>query len=164
MATIAFKDGILVADSYASDDATVMQVVKCARLPKGDVAGGAGDLGQVAQALSWLAAGGTDDPPDIDQSGLLFTDGGVCYLASGKWPGVRVKGSSAIGSGAQGAMTAMRLGHSAEDAVRAVAGIDPNTGGEIDVLAYEPPKTKAKLATTGETTRKQAVKSPRKAR
>lgn len=137
MTTIAFSAGILAADSYASDDATVMQVVKCARLPNGDVAGGAGDLGEIAQGLAWLAGGSKGDAPDIGGSAILFTDKGVLHLASTKWPGVRVKGSVAIGSGAQGAMVAMRLGQTAEDAVRAVAGIDPCTGGEIDVLAVE---------------------------
>lgn len=139
MTTIAYRDGVLVADSYASDDATVMQVVKSARMPNGDVAGGAGDLGQVAQALAWLQSG-TGDPPDIDQSGILFTSDGVPHLASGRWPGVRVKGFVAIGSGAQGAMTAMKLGHSAESAVAAVCGIDPCSGGELDVLpvTYKP--------------------------
>src|SRR5688572_25992799 len=103
MTTIAFAAGVLAADSYASDDATVMQVVKCARLPNGDVAGGAGDLGEIAQALAWMESGCKGDAPDIGGSAILFTRDGVLHLASTKWPGVRTKGAVAIGSGAQGA-------------------------------------------------------------
>jgi hypothetical protein len=142
--TIAFADGVLAADSYASDDSTVVQVVKCARLPGGDVAGGAGDLGEVAQALEWLVKGGKGDAPDIPGSCLVFTVKGVPHMASTKWPGVRCKGAVAIGSGAQGALVAMRLGKGAADAVRAVAGVDPNTGGEIDVLPVTKPVRRKK--------------------
>jgi hypothetical protein len=134
----------LAADSYCSDDATVMQVCKCVRLPGGDVAGGAGDLGEVAQALTWLAGGSQGDAPEIPGAAVLFTINGVPHMASTKWPAVRVKGAAAIGSGAQGALVAMRLGHSPEDAVKAVAGIDPCTGGEIEVLAVEVPRAKAR--------------------
>ena len=144
MTTIAYREGFLVADSYASDDSCVIQVTKCAHLPNGDVAGGAGDLGKVALALAWLRDGGEGDPPDIEESLILFTDKGVPYLASGKWPGVPVKGYAAIGSGAQGALTAMKLGFSAEAAVQAVSGVDPCTGGEIDVLEVKPPKPRGR--------------------
>lgn len=137
MTTIAFLAGILAADSFATDDATVVQVCKSVRLPGGDVAGGAGDLGEMAQALSWLVGGSKGDPPDIPNTQVLFTVEGVPHLASGKWPGVRCKGAVAIGSGAQGALTAMRLGKSAEEAVHAVIGIDPCTGGEVEVRLVE---------------------------
>lgn len=129
----------LAADSYISDDATVMQACKCVRLPSGDVAGGAGDLGDVAQALSWLASGSEGDAPDISSAAIVFTVSGVPHMASTKWPGVRMKGAVAVGSGAQGALVAMRLGKTPVEAVAAVAGIDPCTGGEIEVLAYEAP-------------------------
>lgn len=137
MTTVAFRAGVLAADSYASDDATVMQVVKCARLPGGDVAGGAGDLGEIGQALAWLVSGCQGDPPDIPGSVVLYTIKGVPHLASTKWPALQVRGDAAIGSGAQGALVAMRLGCSAAEAVAAVAGVDPATGGQIDVLPVE---------------------------
>lgn len=144
MTTIAFHAGVLAADSYASDDSTVMQVCKCARLPGGDVAGGAGDLGEVAQALDWLARGSKGDAPDISSASILFTIDGVVHLASTKWPGVRCKGAVAIGSGSQGALVAMRLGMSAEEAVKAVCGVDPCSGGEVEVLPVEAKRAKAR--------------------
>lgn len=134
MTTIAFSKGVLVADSFATDDSTVIQVVKCARLPGGDVAGGAGDLGEVGQALQWLARGGKGTPPEIPSATIIFTEKGVLHMACTKWPGVRVKGNAAIGSGSQGALVAMKLGMSALEAVKAVIGVDPCTGGELDVL------------------------------
>ena len=144
MTTVAFREGVLAADSYAADSVSIVQMVKCARLAGGDVAGAAGSLPKVAQALAWLVGGGKGDPPDISDAEVLFTDGGVLYLAEGGWPGVRVKGYAAIGSGAQGALTAMKLGFSAEAAVAAVAGVDPCTGGEIDVLEVKPPKKRVR--------------------
>lgn len=144
MTTVAYADGVLAADSLATDDACALHVRKIIRLPKGDMAGGAGELNEVVQALAWLAGGSDGDPPSIASSHILFTEGGVPHLASCGWPGIALKGAAAIGSGAQGALVAMRLGRGAEAAVRAVAGIDTATGGEIDVLAYEPPKKKRK--------------------
>lgn len=140
MTTIAFRDGVLAADSQASDDTVKVSVRKVVRLRKGDVAGGAGDLSTVALALSWLAAGRVNDPPPLEGAEILFTDGGELFLADGGWPGIPVKGFAAVGSGAQGAMVAMHLGMSAEDAVVAVSHVDPGTGGPIEVLPVERPR------------------------
>ncbi|TWI04819.1 hypothetical protein IP90_00957 [Luteimonas cucumeris] len=134
MTTIAYKSGVLCADSMAVDDSGAVFVRKAAWLPGGDAAGGAGDLNQVTAALAWLAGGGKGDAPDIGNSCILFTDQGQPYMASTGWPGAPIKGYCAIGSGAQGAMVAMKLGLSAHDAIAAVSGIDTNTGGEIDVF------------------------------
>lgn len=144
MTTVVIANGVLAADSFATDDSTAVQVVKCARLPNGDVAGGAGDLGEVTQALAWLVKGGKGDAPEIANCSILYTQKGETLLASAKWPGVRVKGSVAIGSGSQGALVALRLGKSAADAVKAVIGVDPSTGGEIDVLPVLPARAKAR--------------------
>lgn len=108
------------------------------------MAGGAGDLNEVVQALSWLAGGSDGDPPAIPGSSVLFTEKGVPHLAASGWPGIALKSFAAIGSGAQGAMVAMRLGKSAQEAVAAVSGIDHCTGGEVDVLTYEGSTAKAK--------------------
>lgn len=144
MTTIAYANGVLAADSLATDDACALHVRKIIRLPKGDMAGGAGELNEVVQALSWLAGGSDGDPPTIAGSHILFTEAGVPHLASCGWPGIALKGAAAIGSGAQGALVAMRLGYGAKAAVEAVAGIDTATGGEIDVLVYQAPKKKGK--------------------
>lgn len=144
MTTIAYRDGVMAADSLATDDACGLYVRKIVRLPDGDMAGGAGDLNEVVQALSWLAGGSEGDPPAIAGSSILFTEAGRIHLASTGWPGIALKGYAAIGSGAQGALVAMRLGKSAAEAVEAVAGVDTNTGGEIDTLAYEPEKPKSR--------------------
>lgn len=142
MTTIAWRAGVMAADSLATDD-TAIQVRKLIRLPAGQVAGGAGDLGEVASGLVWLQNGCAGDAPAIPNAIFLYTMEGVCYVASAAWPGLEVKGPAAIGSGAQGAMVAMcRAAMDAEAAVRAVAGIDPATGGEIDVLAVEPVSAK----------------------
>lgn len=142
MTTIAFKSGVLAADSLATDDACGVFVEKSAYLQTGDVAGGAGNLNEVAAALGWLAGGCQGDAPDISSTAILYTRAGKPYLASGGWPGAPVKGFCAIGSGAQGALVAMKLGLSAAEAVAAVSGIDTATGGEVDVLPVKLRKRK----------------------
>lgn len=133
---------MLAADSAATDDSCVIYVRKCVRLPKGDVAGGAGELKEVTAILSYLTQGAVGDVPEFGNTSVIFTDAGQPFLACGGLPGVPIKGYCAIGSGAQGAMVAMKLGLSAEDAVRAVSGVDHCTGGEIEVLAVQPPKAR----------------------
>ena len=140
MTTVAFRDGVLAAGSFATDESCAIRVRKIIRLPKGDVAGGAGPLSEVTQALGWLAKGGRGAAPSIDGANILLTINGVLHLAASGWPAVPVKGYAAIGSGAQGALVAMKLGCTAEQAVAAVAGVDHCTGGEIEVLAYVKPK------------------------
>jgi hypothetical protein len=132
--TIAVKAGFMAADSWATDDCTATSVRKAVRLANGDVAGGAGDLAPVGRALAWLMGDQNGEQPDISGAQVLFTVKGVPYIADGGWPGVEVIGPVAIGSGAQGAMVAMNLGLDAEAAVRAVIGVDPATGGAVEVL------------------------------
>lgn len=142
MTTIAWRDGVLASDSLATDDACGVFVRKSAQLGSGDVAGGAGNLNEVTAALNWLANGCEGDAPDIANTAILFTRDGQPYLASGGWPGAPVKSFCAIGSGAQGALVAMKLGLSAAEAVAAVSGIDTATGGEIDVWTPRPKRKK----------------------
>lgn len=138
MTTAAYRDGELAFDSAATDESCMVYVRKGVRLPGGDVAAGCGDLREVTASLSWLAKGGKGEPPAMSSASILFTDKGEPYLAAGGWPGTPIKGFCAIGSGSQGAMVGMKLGLSARDAVAAVIGIDHFSGGEIEVLAYEP--------------------------
>ena len=133
MTTVAYRDGVLCADSMATDDSGAVFVRKSVWLPNGDAAAGAGDLNEVMAAISWLAGGGKGDAPSIGNSCILFTDKGELFMASTGWPGAPVKGYCAIGSGAQGAMVAMKLGKSAQAAIDAVMGVDTCTGGDIDV-------------------------------
>jgi hypothetical protein len=132
----------MAADSLATDDACGLYVSKLRRLPRGDIAGGCGDLNEIVLALSWLAAGGKGESPAIPTASILYTKDGIPHLACTGWPGIALKGHAAIGSGAQGALVAMRLGKSAEDAVKAVSDIDRATGGEVDVMAYIKPRTR----------------------
>jgi len=133
MTTIVWDGKQLAADSLATDDLTGIEVCKLVRTPEG-VAGAAGDLAECAAALAWLSDGAQGDAPTIASTSVLFTRGRDCFMAASGWPGIRVKGVAAIGSGAQGALVALRLGLDAPAAVNAVIGVDPATGGEVDVL------------------------------
>jgi hypothetical protein len=131
--TIAWDGSTLAGDSLATDDLTAIEVCKLVKTPEG-AAGAAGDLSECAAVLAWMASGAEGDAPAIPNCSVLFTRGRDCFIAQSGWPGIRVKGPVAIGSGAQGALVAMRLGSDAEAAVRAVSGIDPATGGAVDVM------------------------------
>ena len=144
MTTIALKAGVMAADTWATDDFTATNVRKLVRLSNGDAAGGAGDLAPVGRALAWLMGAREGEPPDISGAQVLFTLKGVPYIADGGWPGIEAIGPVAIGSGAQGALVAMNLGLDAEAAVRAVIGVDPSTGGAVEVLRIGKQRAKAR--------------------
>lgn len=132
----------MAADTRASGDDTAVNVTKIYQLPHGDIAGGAGLLGVATAAIQWLQGNRKGPAPDIEGADILFTDAGVPYYASGSWPGSPVRGPIAIGSGAQGAMVALKLGKTPEEAVKLMFDIDPSTGGQVDVLRYKKPRSK----------------------
>lgn len=134
MTTIAWKTGTLAADSLCTDDNTAILVTKAMQRADGDVAGAAGNIDQCAGFIAWWSAGMKGDPPPINEIAAIFTVNGLPYIMSGGLPGTPLKSYAAVGSGSQGALAAMKLGHSPEEAVAAVSGVDPSTGGPIDVF------------------------------
>jgi hypothetical protein len=133
----------MASDSLMSDDkaATSQSVPKFWRI-RGWLVGGAGDYAEIIKVVEELKDNKTDPATTLrgveikvkDDSVdlLLLSPGGKLYMSEdGSSPLPITDGFAAIGSGAQGALVAMHLGHSPADAVRAVKKVDPSTGGRI---------------------------------
>ena len=140
MTTIAYRDGILAADTRMTQgSALVGNVVKIVRRKKdGALAGGAGDCSWVQSFHRWVLRGekGDLDPPGDDSKGLLITRKKIeLFEASG--PVEFNPPFFAMGSGRDFAMGAMAAGASAEEAVRLAMQLDAFTGGDVMVLSHD---------------------------
>lgn len=147
MTTIAYRDGVMAADTQATVDGTKHRAHKLGRLPCGGVMGGCGTASEVTRAIRWVQAGMKGKPPKIPQSLLViaFGDGRVVTIEDKHWTMIDAMGPVALGSGHQAALVAMRhFNASAEDAVHAAASVDLYTSGPVESLAVEPVKKKAK--------------------
>ena len=158
MTTIAFRDGVLAADSRATwEDGTIGKCVKLYRLvSKVEPCRGPillGIAGEVYAALlfhDWLRDGGepklhdrgvdTEDDFDaliVHRSGLFLANR-LCRID------FLPEDFCAFGSGRQAALAAMMCGKSAVEAVRIAARIDPHTGGRVVHETLDQPKRKSR--------------------
>lgn len=137
MTTVAVDaKGVFVADTQLSGGGCVNRVTKLYRLMDGGVVGAAGMWCMAYPVLKWMAAGEYGDPPDFEGATLLIArPDGTRWMAEGVWPPYPLLNSSAaIGSGAQGVMTAMEAGMSAKDALEAVLAVDRYTSAPVEVM------------------------------
>lgn len=146
MTTIAYRDGIMAADSCVANNAGTRlgRARKIHRLPDGTLAAGAGDFAAVLNVIDWLAAGQpTDERPAFEDETavvlLLVHPDGIVGILETDLRECQVEGDYfAIGSGCEGALGAMAAGARAEEAVRIACGIDTNTSGPVMTEALNP--------------------------
>lgn len=135
MTTIAYRDGIMAADSMITrNDEWIMpySAPKITRLQDGSLCGFAGNFFKQDAFLKWLGDP-TAPRPDLetDCAALVVNlDGSVwMYQYVG---GVRLEGPFfAVGSGSVPALAAMHMGADAGRAVAIAARLDNATGGNI---------------------------------
>lgn len=149
MTTIAYRDGIMAADTLCSGSSTRWGEVEKLRAAAGCIGGAAGPAPAVEAFCYWieneLVAGVLHAPyftTEVEGSvdGLLVTPSGVIWNWCGKGRLFRLNAPfTAVGSGAQIAMGAMAMGASAEKAVEIASRFDVYTGGRITTLALEQP-------------------------
>ena len=134
MTTIACTQGVMAADSYASDSDGVCSVVKIWKVPDG-VIGITGVMATGYQFFKWLSDCRRGDPPDMTgTTALLITGTQIWCYDETTDPYPIDDPYAAIGSGSMAALACMQLGHGPKEAVRIAAKIDPYTGGKIRVL------------------------------
>lgn len=135
MTTIAYRDGVLAADTLATSNGLRDDYgTKVWRVGKVLVAA-AGTRALCLKFREWVAAGMDGESPFAkgDGNGIVVSDAGiVCWSENGCWPVGQP--FYALGSGYQVAMGAMEMGATAEDAVRAAIKWDTSSGGEITAL------------------------------
>ena len=146
MTVIAFKDGVMAADTRLSDYNEAARATKLVRLPDGGVAGACGKWADAYAALRWLEAGGQyedehdDKLPTISGASLLLAKpDGSLWLIEGRFPAYPLLDKvCAVGCGAEAAKMAMTLGLSAPEAVSRVTRQDLLCGDPVQSMAVEP--------------------------
>lgn len=151
MTTIAYKDGVLAADSRATvedgsaytDRFTKIYRVKSKVAPViGEVlVAGAGCEFAGQLFLEWLKRGGppdmhargvTEDPEEGTPIDMLLVHKSGAYVANHLGCFIKVRDKFwAQGTGRQGALCLMAVGKSAAEAVKGVSKFDNNTGGLV---------------------------------
>ncbi len=136
MTTIAYRSGILAADSGVyMNNALIGSYTKIVRNKHGLMGGAAGNISDIQSFHKWIMGGAKGDLPFFDDTtGLLVTtDGKVELIHLGQRSPVQSP-FIAIGSGLEVAMGAMCAGASAEEAVAIAIRIHAHSDGPITVL------------------------------
>lgn len=138
MTTIAYKDGVLAADTRVTigDVIDPSEHKKVFRLKNGALVGLGGDTGAAMSFLKQLKA----DPDDFDNIAVdrgkelnaiyVKPNGKVFERDNNGWAPI-TSGYAATGSGYVPALVAMRMGASAKEAVKIAMEFDKNTGGKV---------------------------------
>lgn len=139
MTTIAYRDGVLAADTLACWGSNRDGFATKIRKRGAVLAGVSGALSAGQAFLDWFSSGMKGDPPAMPDGeastfGLIVTpDDWVLIWGPRGWERTR-NPTVAMGSGSEFAQGAMEMGASAEQAVRVAMVHDTKTGGEITVL------------------------------
>lgn len=147
MSTIAYRDGVLAADSQVTDRGSrVGATTKCGELPGGHRWAFVGNLQLMWTFAKWCerALASTEEAP-WDTNAPTWTDGndaiGILIFPDGKVSEYEGRGwlrtdaeFFAWGSGRNIALGAMAAGRSAAEAVEIACGIDIYTSGPVTVL------------------------------
>ncbi len=142
MTTVAVRDGIMAADTQGRYDNTIMEMHKIFKV-RDELIGVSGDYDEAVQFIELYKKGnkyvvqhGNNNNGKEDNAFdyLLLNEKGL-YLATGFYgPRIKIHGKFwAIGSGKDAAITAMRMGASAREAVKMASLCDVYTGSKIQV-------------------------------
>lgn len=138
MTTIAYRDGVLAADSLVTLGSTKVHgsYQKIRRI--GDyLIGTAGSVADCQAFVVWLKEGDDTLPPPKGEYGALVVgpQGKVREIENGSvLPSPRGAKFFALGSGGPFALAAMYAGATAAEAVKIAAKIDTNTGLPVKTL------------------------------
>lgn len=133
MTTIAYRDGVVWADSQCTGSSgAISRVRKLVRLDDGSVLAGAGSVVAIAAIREWAAKGfkGKRPPKTANCECLLIKpDRTLWYLDGAGQPFEIVDEYTAIGSGSSFAEGAMAHGATAQEAVECAAKHDSCSSG-----------------------------------
>lgn len=145
MTTIAYRDGVLAADTRVVVDGRIARCTKLHRVLQGRrelVVGLAGDSFAGLEFLEWLKSGGaTPSARLLDGEGefhaLVLTRRGLFDYDRWCRPERVQDRYYAVGSGAAAALGAMHAGLSAAAAVKTACQIDPYSGLPVETMKLE---------------------------
>ena len=149
MTTIAYKSGVLVADSQVSAGDRIFRTVKILAFPDGTLFGGAGGLADVLKVRDWAKSGFKGDPPETSEKASfeclhVRTDGSMWLIDDDLTPMCFTGDFIALGTGSPYAMAAMHLGKGPHEAVEVAAHFDPATSLPLHELRLGKPAPKRK--------------------
>ena len=139
MTTIAFKDGIICADSgiTCNEMSITDDIPKIRRNKAGDLAGAAGSRGYCHKFLEWFSAGEIGDTIEAseDACAVIIRADGSIYVLDGGGRFRMSRPNVAIGTGAPFAYAIMQSGGSAEEAVKIACELDIYSAGPVVSLS-----------------------------
>ena len=141
MTTVAYRDGILAADTMVTYGATLIpfKYKKISKLPNGSLYGFSGNLeiGEIMKRRLINVGehdGILEDSADLKgeafEAIIVQPDGDLMFFENRTWIRLNIP-YVAMGSGKEHAFGAMHVGASAKQAVKASIDLDPNTGGRV---------------------------------
>jgi hypothetical protein len=143
LTVIAYKNGIMAADTWITAGGTMVGETVKIKKNKNGLWGAAGDLSDMVKFLLWA------DNPEIDAfnlmhfgnfAGIHVDCNGMVYYYDDKSSGISapvVVKYAAEGSGRDHALGAMEMGASAIEAVKVCAKLDVSIGGWVDSISLE---------------------------
>lgn len=125
----------MAADTQLTGDYR-LRAQKIVQLQDGSLVGGAGTWHRCWAAMLWLLGGEQGDPPKLKDSCLLvMRPDGSLWVVEEEFPAFPLLDrEAAIGSGAAAAMSAMRAGMSAGDAVKHTCRMDCGSSDPVQML------------------------------
>ena len=133
MTTIAVKDSIMAGDTQGTFEGCLMLMNKIFKV-KDELIGVCGDYDAAVDFVETYKKYKRPTKPEDTEANfdyLLLNNKG-CYLATGYGPRTKVLEKFwAIGSGKEAAITAMRMGATAKEAVKMASLIDVFTGSRV---------------------------------
>lgn len=142
MTTVAYRDGIMAADSLIwMDDTATHSGRKLRRLRDGSLVGFAGSVAESVLVMDWLDGGGDQQaaPRIRDAEFLLVKPSGAVFKIERELVLLRAEGRyHAIGAGQRFALGAMFAGADAATAVRAAIKHGSGNGGRVRKLRLHP--------------------------
>lgn len=139
MTTIAFDGKVLAADTqYTSGDFVSGYANKIHNLNDGSYLAMSGQIDYVPVFIAWLNGGDKPElPADAQFTAAHFKDGNITEYSSSLngYPGFT---PYACGSGESCALTAMKCGKNAIDAVKVACEMDIFSGGEVTYVVINP--------------------------
>jgi ATP-dependent HslUV protease subunit HslV len=139
MTTIAYRDGVIAADTLMTCDGSIMAGrVKIARADDGRLIGASGASGFGDAFRKWALTEQGEPPklPEHSAGFIIDRDGSIRIFDADEGGAFEIRPPYfAMGSGQNYAIGAMHAGAGAEAAVRAAIAHDPLTNGDVLVLA-----------------------------
>lgn len=137
MTTVAYKAGVLAADSLVTSNGVRDGAARKIAKHKGMLLGGAGCWSTVTKFMDWVRAGAQGECPietGGEANGFVVMPDGRFIMWSGRGPTTTESPYFAFGSGREFALGAMAAGASAEEAVRVAIELDVYSGGPVTTL------------------------------